>query len=427
MSTLIFITSRFPFEPGEPFIEAEFPFIYSNFSRVIIITRDVATRKARPIPDDVKIYRYNPASTFTGYLAVPILLFRNRKKIAAIYKDEIKFRNDRSLSLSLRKKLLLLKKIIKGLQLKFFIENVIGTEKIEGLITLYSYWMNNGAHAICMLDQQNKFKIARAHRIDLYEEVNTLNYIPLQKYTFDNLDGLFFISEHGKEYFENKLGITHPKNQVARLGVIKPSLNDVRKSGSDFFRIVTCSSLTKVKRIDLLISALENLNTDRNIIWNHFGEGPLKNELSGLAQSRLGPLKNIEYKFMGQVQNSELLEFYSNNEIDLFINSSSSEGIPVSIMEAQSFGIPVIATDVGGVKEILVEGTGSVLPVDIKPEQLAGIIKLYIDMPVEEVNKIRTNAYNNWNRRFNASVNYKDFVLKVNSILATAKKTDITI
>ncbi|HEY5471180.1 MAG TPA: hypothetical protein VIK07_11710, partial [Bacteroidales bacterium] len=85
------------------------------------------------------------------------------------------------------------------------------------------------------------------------------------------------------------------------------------------------------------------------------------------------------------------------------------------------------ATDVGGVKEILVEGTGSVLPVDIKPEQLAGIIKLYIDMPVEEVTKIRTNAYNNWNRRFNASVNYKDFVLKVNSILATAKKTDITI
>ena len=42
----------------------------------------------------------------------------------------------------------------------------------------------------------------------------------------------------------------------------------------------------------------------------------------------------------------------------MFINLSSSEGIPVSIMEAQSFGIPVIATNVGGSGEIVVSETG---------------------------------------------------------------------
>lgn len=95
-------------------------------------------------------------------------------------------------------------------------------------------------------------------------------------------------------------------------------------------------------------------------------------------------------------------------------------------MEAQSFGIPVIATDVGGVKEIVVEGTGSVISADFKPEQLAEIIQFYIGMPDEEANKIRKNAYNNWNRHFNASVNYKEFIMKVNSILAAANKTDTT-
>lgn len=422
MSTIIFITSRFPFEPGEAFIEAEFPFIYSNFSKVIIIARNVTAHKVRPIPQDVIVYRYNPTSTVIGYLFIPALFGRNIKRITSIYKDEIRFRNEILRPISFRKKLFLLKKIIKGLQLKNFIESIIRKEKIEGVITLYSYWMNNGAHAICMLDQLNKVKIARAHRIDLYEEETDINYIPLLKYTFLNLDGIFFISEHGKEYYENRLRVNHPKNQVSRLGVMKPGFNDVQKTDSVFFRIVSCSSLVRVKRIELIISALETLKTERKILWNHFGEGILQSELKNLAQSKLGTLKNIKFQFMGQVPNSKLLEFYAENKVDLFINTSSSEGIPVSMMEAQSYSIPVIATDIGGVRELVKEGTGTLLPVDFKPEYLAKMIQIYANLPEEEENKTRMNAFNNWNINFNASVNYKDFIMKVNSILASDKK-----
>ena len=45
--------------------------------------------------------------------------------------------------------------------------------------------------------------------------------------------------------------------------------------------------------------------------------------------------------------------------VDLFLTVSANEGIPVSIMEAQSFGIPVIATDVGGISEIVNNVNGS--------------------------------------------------------------------
>jgi glycosyltransferase involved in cell wall biosynthesis len=421
MSTLIFITSRFPFEPGEPFIEAEFPFLHSNFDRVIIITRNVTAKKLRTIPDDVKVYRYNPTSTSLGYLTFPFLIFRYFTKITGIYKDEISFRKEINRPVSFKQKLILLKKIIKALQLKIFIESIISKEKIEGKITFYSYWMNNGAHAICMLDKLDKKKIARAHRIDLYEEETETNYLPLLKYTYNNLHGIFFISAHGKEYFENRLRVINPKNQISRLGVVNPFKSEIRKTASGFFRIVSCSSLIKVKRVDLIILALENLKANRKIIWNHFGEGPLQDELHDLAKLKLGKLKNIDFQFMGQIKNSELLKFYAGNKIDLFINTSSSEGIPVSIMEAQSFGIPVIATYVGGVKEVVIEGTGILLPVDLMPEDLTKMIQLYVNMTEEEINNIRIKAFKNWDLNFNASINYPDFVAKVNSIFASVK------
>jgi glycosyltransferase involved in cell wall biosynthesis len=124
---------------------------------------------------------------------------------------------------------------------------------------------------------------------------------------------------------------------------------------------------------------------------------------------------------MGHYPNNELLDFYNHNKVDLFINTSSTEGIPVSIMEAQSFGIPVIATDTGAVREIVVEGTGSLLPVNFKTGELAKLIEHYANLTDNESDSIRMNAINNWETNFNAASNYKDFIMKVNSILAFAK------
>ena len=114
------------------------------------------------------------------------------------------------------------------------------------------------------------------------------------------------------------------------------------------------------------------------------------------------------------------MKFYSSNQIDLFINTSSTEGIPVSIMEAQCFGIPVIATDTGGVKEVVIEGTGSLLPVNFSSDDLAKLIEYYSGLTKEESETIGLNAMRNWESNFNATANYKDFIIKVNSILASA-------
>jgi glycosyltransferase involved in cell wall biosynthesis len=91
-------------------------------------------------------------------------------------------------------------------------------------------------------------------------------------------------------------------------------------------------------------------------------------------------------------------------------------------MEAQSFGIPAIATDVGGVKEVIKEGTGSLLPLDFNPSDLAKLIQFYTDLTEEQQNIIRNNAFINWESNFKASDNYLDFMLKLNSIFASSNK-----
>ncbi|MBN2633850.1 MAG: glycosyltransferase [Bacteroidales bacterium] len=422
MRTLIFITSRFPFEPGEAFIDSEFPFLCSAFEKKIIITRNVTLIKQKNIPKDVRLYRHNPSSSLKEYMQIPLLLLRNFRKTAQLIKEELHFRKGKGKKNGVFKNLLLLKAIIKSLQLRDFISDVIKTEIPQGEILLYSYWMNTGARAICMLDNIKAVRITRAHRVDLYEEEADNGYLPLVRHTFLKLDAIFFISEHGKAYFENSHGLIHDKNIVSRLGIINPLPFRAEINDSKVFRIVSCSSLIKVKRVHLLIGALALVKTSERIIWHHFGEGPLEDELKTLAAKVLGNSGVIEYKFMGRVMNDQIMKFYSENKPDLFVNTSSSEGIPVSIMEAQSFGIPVIATDTGGTSEIIGKQTGILIPVDFSTEELARNIEniLYLE-PVEKT-RMKKAIYENWKMNFNAFTNFKNFINNIDTIMLSTRQ-----
>ena len=76
-----------------------------------------------------------------------------------------------------------------------------------------------------------------------------------------------------------------------------------------------------------------------NVKWVHFGEGYLRDEIEKLCNTKL---KNVKVDFRGLVANADILDYYANNYVDLFINVSESEGIPVSIMEATSAGIHTV-------------------------------------------------------------------------------------
>jgi glycosyltransferase involved in cell wall biosynthesis len=420
MKTLVLITSHFPFGTSESFIAAELPFLTQNFEKTIIISQNISSAVKRNTPENIDVYRYNPSTSAGGFLYIPVLFILNSSEIIGMLKDEIDFRLSIGDKFTVRKFFYLFKKIIKALQLRDFIISKLSESNVNDSIVFYSYWLKSGAHAISLLNYRNSIKIARGHGSDIYEEKTEAGYLPLLRYSAQKLDAIFFISNQGKEYFIQKTKIERQVFFLSYLGVEKPVLNEVKKSDQGIYVIVSCSNIVALKRLNLIIDALEITNPSRSFLWLHFGDGILRSEIENYAEKKLGQSENISFRFMGHYPHEELINYYATNQVDLFLNTSSTEGVPVSIMEAQSFSIPVIATDTGGVKEVVTEGTGSLLPVDFRSEDLASLIQLYAALSTEETDKIRMNAYMNWTINFNAAINYNEFIMRVNSIFASS-------
>jgi len=76
------------------------------------------------------------------------------------------------------------------------------------------------------------------------------------------------------------------------------------------------------------------------------GEGPERSKLQALIQEY-----NLNETFMLQGHLNDMLSFYRS--LDLYLNTSVHEGIPMSILEAMAHGLPVVAPDVGGIGEVV--------------------------------------------------------------------------
>jgi glycosyltransferase involved in cell wall biosynthesis len=223
-----------------------------------------------------------------------------------------------------------------------------------------------------------------------------------------NLDALFSISEDGAKYLRAITDHNHNNRiKVARLGTVNTT-GKLSASGTDKLVLVSCSNLIARKRVHLIIETLALLGG--KVHWVHIGTGQLHEELEALAKEKLGSKENISYEFKGQMNNSDIIDYYANNAIDLFINVSDSEGVPVSIMEANSFGIPAIATNTGGVPEVINEQSGFLIDVNSSAIDIAKVITYYARLNAEGKQAYRNAAYATWNELYNAQKNYTAFV-----------------
>jgi glycosyltransferase involved in cell wall biosynthesis len=177
--------------------------------------------------------------------------------------------------------------------------------------------------------------------------------------------------------------------------------NAARKEG-DIFHLLSCSNMTPVKRVSLIIEALKHVDIEIN--WTHIGTGKLRDEITNAVKTLP---HNVHVNLLGLLSNKEVLDYYRCNHVDLFINVSKSEGVPVSIMEAFSFGVPAAATNVGGTGEIVDDSVGKLFDVNVSPQEIAETIKSFAN---SETFQYRDNARNRWNERCNAEKNYIDFV-----------------
>ncbi len=289
-------------------------------------------------------------------------------------------------------------------------------------IVFYSYWMSVQSLTAVLLKNlyRNSVCVTRCHNVDVYPGRTRLGYIEYQNYLAEQNDHIFPISVDGADAIQKLLkidgcdkGCIDRKVVVSRLGC-KPINRDIRVRDEEVFHIITCSTVTPVKRVELVIDILNEIK-DVRIEWNHYGDGILREELIDKTK---GLNSNITFVFHGRVPHEEILTRFASGEDDLLLNVSSFEGVPVSIMEAYSSGLPVVATDVGGVREIL---TGLqrkfLIACDFDSEYVSGLIRSIIEMDETYYTDLSDDCRRIWREMYNSDKNYTEFAQRIYDLI----------
>jgi len=148
------------------------------------------------------------------------------------------------------------------------------------------------------------------------------------------------------------------------------------------------------------------------------GDGPYRADLDRLAH-QVGCKGDII--FLGEKKQNEVIRILSAT--DIFVNPSYSEGLPTSVMEAASIGLPIIATDVGGTREIIANGRSGILIEPRQPQQIvAGITSLIRDSKM--ASELGAAARRLTSRRFDWTRITERWLDCVTSVLGTAPKNE---
>lgn len=409
---LILFAKGFPYGVSEPFLEMEYGLYPKYFDKVLIITNirrgDIATREIHS--DIIELISSSiDGSIFKTIISMLWLLF------------DINFYKE--LGLLIKKKNLnkntisdLLPQLAKANSCYRLAKKWIKNHKEYTPVAIYGYWLNYPAYATVKLNKKcfnNKlFTISRAHRFDLYEYRNKRNYILCRDYILGNLKEIASISEDGRDYLMKTYPHLDMNISIRHLGALDVGTIKFVEKGKTL-KIVSCARTVPVKRINRLVSSLAVIN-DIEIEWTHIGGGPLLESIKEMA-IRMLPT-NVKATFMDTIPNTQIYETYVSNDYHLFINVSESEGVPVSIMEAMSFGMPVIATAVGGTAELVIEGKGGfLLKEQFEDNELVDLINHVYEMDSDTYKAMRVFARSKFENDYDALKNYKEFLDNIES------------
>lgn len=380
----------FPGEMNGVFFKNEVSYIRNAFDKVIVLT----------YPGDKTEYEKLAKEYELDYYIVPIFTFYSLySSIKQVFTDPI-VKNEKK-NRTMKQFFYLFLYLCWANSAERIYQKKCMDEKVDTVI--YSFWLSRGAYAACRISDKYHVRktVSRAHRYDLYEERNSSQYLPFRTFIAGTLDEIHFISEDGLNYFKGKYKDYESKLCLSRLGTKRISYKKIVKE-KERVCIASCSSIIAVKRIDLIIDVLSKLNIP--FLWIHLGDGKLRGEMEKYACSKL---RNGAFEFLGYVDNGEISSIYKKYDVDFFLNLSDSEGVPVSIMEAMSMGIPAIARDVGGNREIIDCENGLLLKDIMYEQQLEQIVSKRFQK--EEYEILVNASYNIWKQNYCDEENYKRF------------------
>ena len=409
MKKLLVLANGFPYGTWEQYMETEEGY-YSRFDRAWIASlqlRSEHSKTIRTLKSGAEVIPVAYKSRLF-YLVNSLTVLADKQ----LYKEIADLKRAGKLSMSRIVDLFVF--LSRAHHEARVIDRALKNEEKDNLL-IYSYRFEYQPYvAILLKNKWGKMQhiVSRAHGYDLYEDRHASNYIPLRSFILNNIDYVFPCSKYGVEYIKRNYAITKAKIACRYLGTVDRGEKSYKKE-ADTFRIVSCSNVIKVKRLEKIVNALSMIRELR-IEWTHYGDGPLLDEIRKMAKDKLGD--NVKAVFSGNVANQELLRIYGSRDFDIFLNVSSSEGLPVSIMEAMSFGIPCIATNVGGTSEIVNDENGILLQPDAEDREIAEAVVKISAMDRNEYLMLRARARTFWNSHFNSDSNYSAFADELNEL-----------
>jgi glycosyltransferase involved in cell wall biosynthesis len=388
---LSIISETFPFGGGEQFFLLEIQELAKHFDRIEIFPLIKVEQPRRPLPSNVSV---NFALTDKSQKIKINHLLGALGLICKIMWQEF-WQSSKKRTILKRCKFLI-RSIVKN---KLASETFVKEIDINYDNYFYSFWMNDGALMLAILKDTKKIDefCFRVNGYDIFDERHPGNYNPFQLFNFKNVKRVFVLSSPALNYLKAKKVYSH-KLELAHYGFQDNGLSNFIKS--DTCSIVSCGGLIPLKQVSKIVAAIKLLPFQT--VWRHFGDGPLM-EFIQKECDELPP--HIQAHLMGNRPNTEIIEFYQKHSIDLFIHTSETEGLGMSIIEAQGFGIPAVVLGVGGVVDIVNEQTGVVLLPNATNQEIANAIRT-----IFESNKFglkeRENIQKLTLEKFHATKNY---------------------
>ena len=184
------------------------------------------------------------------------------------------------------------------------------------------------------------------------------------------------------------LGVPEDRIRVIRCGIDYAEFPfQPKRSIVPPLKLLVVARLVQKKGIDTLIRAIKQIQRKGvSVSLKIIGDGP---ELNSLIQLTDHLDVTDEVTFMGAIENKEIASLFSHS--DIFVlpcridENGDMDGVPVVLMEAMSFGIPVISTNISGIPELVIDGkTGLLVQPDDAEQLVAAILKVAEDQELRQ-------------------------------------------
>lgn len=388
-------TASYPYGWGESYLESELEILKDHFDLIKIYPLSKKGELLRKLPENIQIIDVSSAANHSG------LSFMDEFRIAGImfreafscHKPIAFFRYWRSMRAVLKRSVAL----ARALQ----------NTQLNPNEFYYSFWMNEWALSLALLRSKGNISgfFFRVNGFDIYDERGKWGFRPFRHFIYRHTDKIFTVSDEAKKYITEKYG-NRNKVETAHFGTNDFGFFIPEKNKT--FRIMSCSRVIPLKNCLQIARVIGSLNFP--VEWHHHGDGEELEKLLKIVNDFPSNIKFTNTAFVDD--HFQAIKLQLEFQPDMFISLSTTEGLPVTLINAISMGIPIVATDVGGCREVITPTTGILLSSAPSDTEVANAIRRIYSEDWSFESKRRT-IRQFWENEFSAAARYKDFADKI--------------